>query len=78
MDLIKGVIDKVASPILSWPRLETYTLYIRSIYNGYYKRGNGQGGQPQASAATARLRLATVAAFMKPFSIRQDGTATSY
>jgi hypothetical protein len=27
---------------------------------------------------TARLRLTTGAAFMKPFSIRQDGTATSY
>jgi hypothetical protein len=44
MDIIKGVIDKVASRKL---------------------------------AVTASLRLITGAAFMKPFSIRQDGTVTS-
>jgi hypothetical protein len=45
MDIIKGVIDKVASRKLG---------------------------------VTARLRLTTGPAFMKPFSIRQDGTVTSY
>jgi hypothetical protein len=29
-------------------------------------------------AVTAKLRLITVRTFMKPFSIRQDGTVTSY
>ena len=29
-------------------------------------------------AVTTSLRLITVATFLKPFSIRQDGTATSY
>jgi hypothetical protein len=45
MDIVKGVIDKVASRKL---------------------------------AMTARSPLTTAAAFMKPFSIRQDGTVTSY
>ncbi len=45
MDIVKGVIDKVASRKL---------------------------------AVTARSRLTTGAAFTKPFSIRQAGTATSY
>ncbi len=45
MDIVKGVIDKVASRKL---------------------------------AMTVRSPLTTAAAFMKPFSIRQDGTVTSY
>ena len=31
MELIKDVIDKVASPISSWPRLETYTLLYKEL-----------------------------------------------